>query len=110
LLGDALCVGLATWTLVWALSFWHKTERLRAWLGIWAVMDAKGEYQEDREDGGGLGGWVNCPACCAVLALPVPLLLLAFFEPGLVALAALGVAVLAGRWWEAARPKREWWL
>jgi len=102
-----LRLGLAVWAVVWAVTFWHRTDRLREWLGIIVVsLDEEGEKQ-DRWDGGGLGKWVNCPACMAVLAT-VPVMLL----PGEIqdALAGLGLAVLLGRWWEAARPKARWWL
>lgn len=99
-----LRLGLAAWAAVWAVGFWYRTERLREWLGIMEVD--YGDGAADRVDGGGLGAWVNCPACLAVLAaLPVSLL------PGRAQdlLAGVGLAVALGRWWEAARPKARWW-
>jgi hypothetical protein len=101
-----LRLGLAVWSVVWAVGFWYRTERLREWLGIREVLHGDNLEYGDRVDEGGLGEWVNCPACLAVLAtVPVALL------PGRVqdAMAGVGLAVLLGRWWEAARPKARWW-
>lgn len=98
-------LGLATWALVWMLSFWHKTEWLRERLGVFPVFDETGE-QVDREDMGSWGSWLNCPLCTAVLALPITL-----FSPKKLrrALAGLGLTLLVVRWWEATRPKARWW-
>jgi hypothetical protein len=92
---------LATWALAWALAFWHKLDPLRERLGVMPTYDADG-YQVDRLDAGGLGGWLNCPLCAAVLAFPVGWLLRRWLSP-------LGLALLIVRWWEGARVKREWW-
>ncbi len=92
---------LSTWSLVWALSFWYKTDPLRERLGVHPVLNAAGE-QVDREDFGGLGGWLNCPLCCAVLVFPLGFLLRRWLAP-------LGLALLVVRWWEAQRARAEWW-
>jgi len=94
--------GLAVFALVWALSLWGKTERLRERLGVYFVADATGEAA-DRMDAGGLGGWLNCPQCTAVLCWAVLRLL------GRGSLASLGLALLAVRWWESQRPRARWW-
>lgn len=101
-MADLLETGLAAWALAWALSFWHKADPLRERLGVYHVQ---AEGYVDRDDCGGLGGWLNCPACTAVLAVPLARVL----KPLRPLLAALGVALLCVRWWEAARPKAEWW-
>jgi hypothetical protein len=103
-------IALSAWTLVWAFSFWVRTERLRNWLGIWVEEPPPGHSGEvDRLDYGGLGGWVNCPQCMAFLAI-VPAALVARCFPFLSqALAGLGLAQLVVRWWEGARTKVRWW-
>ena len=92
---------LSTWALAWAFSFWYRTDWLRERLGVTFLVDAAGE-QVDRVDAGGLGAWLNCPLCAAVLLLPLGYLLRK-------ALAPLGLALLLVRWWEAQRPRAEWW-
>ena len=73
-------IALSAWSLVWAFSFWGKTEKLRERLGIWFEYPAPKEGAAfatsdeplNRWDEGGLGAWVNCPQCMAFLAvLPV---------------------------------------
>jgi len=95
-------IALSTWALVWVLSFWHKTDPLRFRLGIYPTYDDQG-YQAGREDAGGLGAWVNCPLCAAVLVLSLGWLLRKLLAP-------LGLVLLVVRWWEGARIRREWWL
>jgi len=93
---------LSTWALTWALSFWHKLDPLRERLGVRFEYDEQG-FAVDRVDEGGLGAWLNCPLCAAVLvAIPGWLLR----KP----LAPLGLALLVVRWWESQRAKREWWV
>jgi len=103
-------IALSTWALVWAFSFWGKTETLRSWLGIfYDGFEERGGEVLDRVDDGGLGAWVNCPQCMALLAT-VPAALLSRFFPFLSeALAALGLAQLVVRWFEGARVKARWW-
>ena len=93
---------LATWALTWALSFWHKLDPLRERLGVYFVYEGGSEYPTDREDLGGLGAWLNCPLCSAVLAFPAGWLLRKWLAP-------LGLALLVVRWWESTRVKAEWW-
>jgi len=95
-------VALSTWAIAWALSLWHKLDPFRAWFGVVPVLDKDG-YQVDREDAGGIGGWLNCPLCAVVVALPLGWLLRGVLSP-------LGLALLLMRWWEGARVKAEWWL
>jgi len=92
---------LATVALAWALSLWGKTDGLRERLGVYHVYDERGEPTA-RLDGGGLGGWLNCPWCAAVLALPAGIALRRWLAP-------LGLAVLLLRWLESLRPKARWW-
>jgi len=92
--------GLAVFFLAWAASLWGRTEGLRDWLGIYYTEPSPGVM--DRDDAGGLGAWVNCPMCAAVILSPLAWLL----AP---ALAPLGLAVLAIRWFESQRPKARWW-
>lgn len=99
-------LGLAGWAVAYVLSLWGRTERLREKAGIYYVYDAADEPIA-REDGGGVGAWLNCPACAAVVAVPVAALI---ERLGLADnLAGLGLSLLAVRWWEAARPKARWW-
>ena len=110
-------IALSAWSLVWAFSFWGKTEKLRERLGIWyeypeikegAAFATTGE-PVGRWDDGGLGAWVNCPQCMAFLAV-LPATLLSRCFPFLSeALAALGLAQLVVRWFEGARVKARWW-
>jgi len=102
----AIEIGLATFALTWFLSFWYRTDGIRERLGVYFV-DQDG-YQ-DRVDAGGLGGWLNCPQCSALLAAPVALALWAWVPVALHGLAALGVALLLVRWYESARIRAEWW-
>ena len=103
-------VALSAWALVWAFSFWGRTEGLRERLGIWIEEPVPGQSGEvGRWDEGGLGAWVNCPQCTAFLVI-VPAALVARFFPFLSeVLAALGLAQLVVRWFEVARPKARWW-
>ena len=103
-------VALSTWTMVWALSFWVRTEGLRDRLGIFVEEPPPGESGEvNRWDYGGLGSWINCPQCLASLVV-VPAAFIARRFPFLSeALAALGVAQLIVRWFEGARTKARWW-
>ena len=103
-------IALSAWALVWGISFWGKTERLRAWLGIWVEEPLPGQSGEvGRWDCGGVGAWVNCPQCTAFLVV-LPAALLARFFPFLSeALAGLGLAQLVVRWFEGARVKARWW-
>ena len=96
-----VATGLSDFALVYLLSFWHKAEPLRERLGIGYYLDGAGEPVE-RVDGGGLGGWVNCPMCAAVALLPLAWLLRRIL-PG------LGLALLLVRWFEGARSKARWW-
>lgn len=101
-------IGLGTFALAWVLSLWYKVDWLRERLGVSFYYDDTGEPL-DRVDEGGLGAWLNCPLCAAVLCLPIAVLLRVFCEPGSDALAGLGVAILAMRWFEGLRPKARWW-
>ena len=109
-------IALSAWAFVWAFSFWGKTEGLRERLGIWYEypQDTSGAFVTDggpvnRWDQGGLGAWVNCPQCTALLAV-LPAAVLSRFFPFLSeALAALGLAQLVVRWFESARVKARWW-
>lgn len=92
---------LAAFAVAWFLSFWHKTDGLRERLGVYPVLDAAGN-QIDRDDAGGLGAWLNCPMCAAVLGFPLALALAPLLAP-------LGLALLLVRWYESLRPKAEWW-
>jgi hypothetical protein len=109
LLADLFAISLATWVVVWALTFWHKTEFLRSWLGIYFIVDEQGLPME-REDQGGVGGWLNCPMCCVTLVVGLVVILWAFAAPVVWVLAAMGASLLIVRWYESLRPKREWWL
>ena len=97
-----LRIGLSAFALAWILSLWHKTDRLRERFGVYHVYDGAGE-PVDRDDGGGIGGWLNCPLCAVVLALPVA----AWLKSD--ALAGLGIGILLTRWFESLRPKARWW-
>lgn len=92
---------LAAFAVAWVLSFWHKLDPLRERLGIYHVYDNAGNVI-GRDDAGGLGGWLNCPMCAAVLGFPFAW----FLAP---VLAPLGLALLLVRWYESLRPKAEWW-
>jgi len=98
--GSLIERALAAFFLAWAVSFWGRTERLRERLGVYYVETAPGVVE--RDDAGGLGAWANCPMCAAVLTFPLAWLLAPVLAP-------LGLAVLAIRWFEAARPKPRWW-
>ena len=100
-MGRIVEAALSTWAVTWLLSFWYKLDPLRARLGVYPVYDKAG-YQVDRDDAGGLGGWLNCPQCAAVLALPAGWLLRRWLAP-------LGLVLLIVRWWESTRVKAEWW-
>ena len=102
MLPETIETGLASFALSWVLSFWHKTEPVRERLGVYHIYDKTGE-PTDRIDGGGLGGWINCPMCTAVATLPLAWLLR---KP----LAPLGIAIILTRWFEGARPKARWWV
>jgi len=109
LLPDALLVALSAFTIVWALSFWYRTDWLRERLGVYFVHDTDGE-RLDRDDGGGLGGWFNCPQCMAILGVFAAGLLWLFFKDALVPLAGLGIVLLLVRWYEGTRVKARWWV
>lgn len=94
-------VGLSSFALTYVLSLWYKTDRLREKAGIYFVYDKAGE-PIDRDDAGGLGAWLNCPMCCAILTFPLAWLLRG-------ALSGLGLALLLVRWFEGARVKARWW-
>ena len=109
-------LALSAWALVWGFSFWNKTEGLREWLGIWYEypQTKEGAFVTDpgpvnRWDDGGLGAWVNCPQCMALLAVLPAALLLRVFPFLSEVLAALGLAQLVVRWFESARVKPRWW-
>lgn len=101
-------IGLCAWAIAYLLSLWGRTEWLRSRLGIHYVLDAAGEPIA-REDLGGIGAWLNCPACAAVVSLPIAAALHFWLSDLAAILAGLGLSLLAVRWWEAARPKVRWW-
>ena len=94
LLSDVVLVALASFSVVWLLSFWYKTEPLREWLGVYFIHDPDNAEKLDRDDGGGLGGWINCPQCSSVIGVFVAVMLWLLFKDALVPLAGLG-----GWWW-----------
>ena len=98
-MGDLIATALASFALTWLLSFWHRTEPLRERLGVMVVIQ---EGRRERVDAGGLGAWLNCPQCAALLTLPLAWPLRKVLSP-------LGLALLLVRWWESQRPKAEWW-
>jgi len=101
---DSIIIGLVTWAFVWFFSHWSKTESLREAVGIYFPDDI-----EDRWDDGGFGSWLNCPQCCAMIALPISIILLVIIKPLAVMIAGLGAAQLAVRQFESLRPKARWW-
>ena len=109
MLADAALVGFSAFAVAWFLSFWYRMDWIRERLGVYFVYDEAGEPM-GRDDGGGLGGCLNCPQCTALIGGFVAGLLWLFFQPALVPLAGLGGALLIVRWYEAARPKARWWL
>ncbi len=129
--GDALALGAAAFALTWLLSFWYRTERLREAFGVHLTY-GDGDEPTDRLDGGGLGEWLNCPLCCALLCwLPVSAVYLACglnagvrvlldggrwdrflpfaAEAALADLGGLGFALVLTRWWQGLRVKARWW-
>lgn len=109
MLSDVALIALSAFAVTWFLSFWYRTNKIREWLGVYFIQDLDGELI-DRDDGGGIGGCLNCPQCSGVIGVFTAGLLWLFFKPALVPLAGLGVTLLLVRWYEGARVKARWWL
>ena len=108
-LPDIAAVALATWAIVYHLTFGPLCEGLRNRIGIGYDLDAQGRAC-DRWGTTGLAAFVNCPTCTALLgAAVVALLWYHGLRPVVWWLAVVGLATLIARWWVSQRAKAEWW-